>query len=334
MKEYKNTKKITDRDWKDLASALSEEKNDNSDLANKFLSEDSYRTDKQWKELSKMNDDKKIDVDKAWTNVYSRLQEEGTLPAKMPSGIIFMRSTFLKIAAVALMLISIGSIFYFAGKSGLLSREIIAATNNEQKNFLITLPDNSKIFLNRNTKLAYRSNFGKPRRSVTLWGEAFFEIAKDSTKPFIIDAGKASVKVIGTSFNVLTKNRDSAVEVFVKTGKVMLYDNSGIQNVVLEPGYIGTIDSGATAKTINNDPNYMAWNTGHLIYDGQKLDIVFKDLKKVYDMNIIADDPEILNETWTSPIDNQPQDTIIRLICASFNLSYTREGNIYHLAKK
>jgi transmembrane sensor len=233
MKEYRNTKKFTDRDWEDLASALSEEKNDNSDLANRFLSDDSYQTDKQWKELSKMNDDKKIDVDKAWNNLYSRLQEEGSLPGKMPSGIIFMRSTFLKIAAVALMLISIGSIFYFAGKSGLLSREIVLATNNEQKNFLITLPDGSRIFLNRNTELAYRSNFGKPGRSVTLSGEAFFEIAKDSTKPFIIDAGKASVKVIGTSFNVLTKNRDSAVEVFVKTGKVMLYDNSGMQNVVL-----------------------------------------------------------------------------------------------------
>ncbi len=87
-------------------------------------------------------------------------------------------------------------------------------------------------------------------------------------------------------------------------------------------------------KTLNNNPNYMSWNTGLLVYNGQKLDIVFKDLKRVYNMEIIADDPEILEETWTSPIDNQTQDTIIRLICASFNLSYSKDGNVYHLAKK
>jgi hypothetical protein len=51
-------------------------------------------------------------------------------------------------------------------------------------------------------------------------------------------------------------------------------------------------------------------------------------------MDIETADPAILENRWTSPIDNQPQETIIRLICASFNLSYTKDGNIYHLVKK
>jgi hypothetical protein len=51
-------------------------------------------------------------------------------------------------------------------------------------------------------------------------------------------------------------------------------------------------------------------------------------------MDIIADDPTILENTWVSPIDNLPQDTIIRLICTSFNLGYTNDGNVYHLSKK
>ncbi len=71
-----------------------------------------------------------------------------------------------------------------------------------------------------------------------------------------------------------------------------------------------------------------------LIYDGQTLDVVFRDLKRVYNMDIVADDPQILENPWTSPIDNQPQETIIRLICTSFNLSYTKDGNVYHLSKK
>jgi hypothetical protein len=51
-------------------------------------------------------------------------------------------------------------------------------------------------------------------------------------------------------------------------------------------------------------------------------------------MDIVADNPDILQKTWTSPIDNQPQETIIRLICASFNLGYLKDGNVYHLYEK
>ena len=94
------------------------------------------------------------------------------------------------------------------------------------------------------------------------------------------------------------------------------------------------MDSEISAKTLNQNPNYLSWKTGLLVYNGQKLDVVFSDLKRVYNMDIEAADPAILENRWTSPIDNQPQETIIRLICASFNLSYTKDGNIYHLVKQ
>jgi len=64
--------------------------------------------------------------------------------------------------------------------------------------------------------------------------------------------------------------------------------------------------------------------------------VVFRDLKKVYNMDIVANDPGILENTWTTngPVDNQSPETIIRLICISFNLSYAKEGNIYHITDK
>jgi ferric-dicitrate binding protein FerR (iron transport regulator) len=85
---------------------------------------------------------------------------------------------------------------------------------------------------------------------------------------------------------------------------------------------------------VNTDKNYLSWNTGLLVYNGETLDVVFKDLKRVYNMDIVADDKSILENRWTSPIDNQNQETIIRLICVSFNLSYTQDGSVYHLVKK
>ena len=298
MKEMKKIGTFTDKEWEELASILSGEKGEQTDLLGQFMAGDTNNSGKKWKDLKNMNSQEKIDVEKAWNNVHSRLIENGLKISESPVRIRFMRTTILRIAAV------------------------------------VSLPDGSKIYLNRNSELNYRKNFGKHGRNVKLAGEAFFEISPDKSKPFIIDAGNAKVKVLGTSFNVITNNRESAVEVFVKTGKVLVSDNSGSQTLQLDPGYVGTVSSRAAVKTVNNNPNYLAWKTGELVYSGQKLSVVFSDLKRVYNMDIVADDSLILDNPWRSPIVNTDEETIINLICRSFNLGYTKDGNVYHLSKK
>lgn len=336
MKEMNNIEKFTDKEWEDLSSLLSDEQNGNREILSRFTAEESHNTIKYWKELREMNSDKEIDVDKAWNKLYSRLSENGLITEAPVIRTSFVRNTFFRIAAAFLLLIGIGSILVIMNNKGMLSPGTVVATTNDQKNVQVTLPDGSNIFLNRNTRLSYHGNFGKHNRNVSLSGEAFFEITRDENNPFIIDAGKARIKVLGTSFNVITNNSDSAVEVFVKTGKVMVSDRENENGIILDPGYIGTMILGSTQKSLNSDPNYLAWKTGQLIYEGQTLDVVFRDLKKVYNMNIAADNPGILENRWTTngPIDNETEETIIRLICSSFNLSYTKEGSIYHLAEK
>ncbi len=278
------------------------------------------------------SDSRSIDVDRAWNRLHARINESAEAGPALR--IRLFSSNLLKIAASLLIIAGLGLAALFISEKGLISKKISVATDINSKNLELTLPDGSMVILNRGTVLNYRSDYGKTERKVSLSGEAFFEIRTDQDKAFTVDAGEAVIKALGTSFNVITNNQDSHVEVFVRTGKVLLEDNSGSNSIILDPGYIGTMDSGEAIKSVNIDPNYMAWNTGILVYDGQTLDIVFRDLKRVYNMEIIAGDPSILKETWTSPINNQSQDTIIRLICYSFNLGYTKEGNVYHLSKK
>ena len=334
MKEMNKIEKYTDKEWEELSSLLSEEQNENKELLSRFMAEDRHDTIKHWKELKEMNNDKEINTDKAWDKLHSRLIENGLITEIPLVRTSFVKTSFFRIAAIVILLLGIGSVLLYMNNKGVLSRKTIVATADNQKNLQVTLRDGSNIFLNRNTRLSYRENFGRHVRNVTLSGEAFFEIARDENLPFTVDAGKASIRVLGTSFNVITNNSDSAVEVFVKTGQVMVSGNETNNNLVVDPGYIGRVSPERSEKSINTDPNYLSWNTGLLVYDGQTLDIVFRDLKKVYNMDIVADDPEIITNTWTSPIDNQTQETIIRLICASFNLSYTKDGSVYHLAKK
>jgi ferric-dicitrate binding protein FerR (iron transport regulator) len=334
MKKMKNTERFTDKEWEELASILSDEKGEQTDLLSRFMAGDKNDSGKKWKELENMNNTEEIDVDKAWNNVHSRLMENDLKINESPVRISFIKNTFMRIAAVALILLSLGTAAIYMNNSGYFSKKITVLAGNDQKNVLVTLPDGSKIYLNRNSEFSYRKNFGIKGRDVKLTGEAFFEISPDKSKPFIIDAGKAKVKVVGTSFNVITNNRESAVEVFVKTGKVLVSDNSGSQSIQLDPGFVGTMNSKAAAKVLNTNPNYLSWNTGYLDYSGQKLSVVFKDLKRVYDMDIIADDSLILENPWHAPIVNSSQETIINIICRSFNLNYTKDGNVYHLSKK
>lgn len=334
MKRMNNTEKFTEKEWEVIASILSGEETDNPDLIKRFIEEDFEKTGEKWQEIKDMNSQKEIDVENAWKRVSSKMQQVESHKGSGKARIIIMRRTFVRIAAVAIIMVSLGTGAFYLINSGTLSKKIAYSTGNDQKNLLIELSDGSRIFLNRNSELTYRGDFGRNSRNVKLRGEGFFEIAADASRPFIIDAGKAKVTVVGTSFNVITSNINSEVEVFVKTGKVVLTGSDNSQSIELDPGYIGKINPVKTAKSVNTDANYLSWNTGLLVYNGQTLDVVFKDLRRVYNMEIVADDASILGNRWTSPIDNQTQETIIRLICVSFNLGYTQDGNVYHLVKK
>ena len=330
----KNIDKYNDKEWEELAAMFSGEKTESSDELSSLGMDDDLNMEKQWRKLEDMSNDKEINVDRAWNNTFSRIRESGLLAKSAPTEERFRIRTFIRIAAMALVIIGLGSALFYINSTGFFSKKINITSNSDQRNINVTLPDGSIVYLNRNSSLSYLPKFRTGSRNVRLTGEAFFEITSDPSKPFIIDAGKAKVKVLGTTFSVKTNNSKNEVEVFVKTGKVMLSDNSGSQNIVLEPGYIGTLDSKMTNKMLNMNPNYLSWKTDLLVYELQSLDIVFSDLKRVYNIDIVADDPGILNETLTATYDKEPQDTIIRLICATFNLSYKKEGSFYHLSKK
>lgn len=325
----KKREKLSGKDWDELASIFSGEK---KDVTGTFAGSDIAHVEKKWKEIGEMNKNKEIDVDKAWDNVYARISAaEPVLPLSQ-NRIISTR--FLRIAAALLIVIGIGSLIMVSNNAGYLNRKITVTAAADQINLKIGLPDGSSVYLNRNSELIYRKSFGKKTREVSLKGEAFFEVSPDKQKPFVIDAGKASVTVVGTSFSVKTDNDESEVEVYVKTGRVLLSKNEDQSSLMLDPGYIGKTSSGSISRSFNADPNYLAWNTGNLVYNGEKLKVVFRDLKKFYNMEVVADDPSIQELPWTAPIYYESQDKVILLICRSFNLSYSKDGDVYHLSEK
>jgi ferric-dicitrate binding protein FerR (iron transport regulator) len=334
MKEMKKREKLTEKEWVELASLLSGEQDEKSEVLSRFLEGDALGTEKHWKELKKMDDDKEINVDRAWDRLWSRMDENGLIEPARARRYIFAGIPAVRIAATILILLTLGSGLIYLNNKGLLSSKTTIATTSEQQNIRVDLPDGSVIFLNRSTELSYNRNFSRHGRNVALKGEALFNIAHDEANPFTVSAGSAKIRVLGTTFNIIADNTSPEVEVFVQTGKVMLSDNSGEQSLVIDPGYIGTIGSGQPEVKLNSDLNYLAWNTGKLIYSGQKLENVFNDLRKIYRIEINTNDIDILSQSITSTFENQSHETIILVICTTFNLSFTRDGNVYHLSRR
>ena len=333
MSDFFEIENLSDKEWSELASFLSGENTDNPEKNLRIIASGNPNIETEWKELGKMKNEKEINVDRAWNDLYTRLKADENAGknsiVKQPAGKVFLR-----IAAMALLLISIGLAVLYIYNKDTFHQKVTYSTGPDQKNLRVKLSDGSMVYLNYNSILSYRNNFGIRDRNVTLKGEAFFEITSDIQKPFTIDAGKARVKVIGTSFNVITDNAAHEVEVFVKSGKVTLSDYAGYRNIVLEPGFVGTINPQQAIKTINKNQNYLSWNTGRIVYEGEKLNEVFDDLKRIFNIEITAADPEILTEPITGNWDNDSHETIIRLICTTFNLSYKKDGSVYHLVKK
>lgn len=324
MKEKKHTDNWNDSEWAGAAAWLSGEESGSSEDARILVSEEADIM-KKWNDL-KDPEQEIIDVDRAWAKLNGRIEAESpsiTLPVGRNP---FLR-TVARIAAMVVIVAGAGWLLFEVAAP----QKITVASSAEEKNIEVLLADGSTVYLNRDSRLTYPESFRGESRRVSLSGEAYFDIAPDTKHPFILDAGKASVKVLGTSFNVITENAESEVEVYVSSGKVMVTSEDGEQSLTLEPEYIGRVSDSNASRARNTNVNYLAWHTDMLVYEGERLGVVFEDLKRAYGINIEVSDPEIADFRLTSPFEQQPHDTIVKLICTTFNLRSVREGGTYIL---
>jgi len=326
MKKNDKIEQMTDSEWADAAAWLSGEETAGPDAARLLLDEENEIM-RKWNDLKMTDIERKIDVDMAWSKLNRKIELEDN---KQNPRVRLLIPAMLRVAAMIIVAIGLGWMILRVATP---EKITVAAEMNEKK-IEVIMPDGSKAFLNHDSQLTYPESFNRNNRKVSLTGEAFFEITPDATRPFIIDAGEARVRVLGTTFNVITDNGNNEVEVYVATGKVLLSNGDGSQNLTLEPGFIGKVSSDKGEQTLNTNINYMSWNSDVLEYDGERLAVVFKDLKHAYNIDIVAADPLINNFRLTTLFDNQPHDTIIKVICTTFNLKAVKEGGTYALSPR
>lgn len=324
----RNKDKYTDQEWQNMAAYLSGEETHKSEVTDSFLNYEGQEIDNYFKMIDKERGEDFINTDNAWDKLFSRLNDENLIENKRPVWVPILRIA----AAIAFIITTTFTVKYIISDNDTINMLAVQTTQIE-KNRLVLMPDGSTISLNRNSQLTYPEKFDGDIRKVELSGEAFFDIVSDPSKPFVISAGDGEIRVLGTSFNVITDNNNNEVEVFVKSGKVLLVNPEGSAEITIEPGFIGKLKDDIPYRFSNTNPNYLAWNTEVLVYEGVRLEQVFEDLKRVHDINIEVLDQSILERPHSTEYRNNSPETIIKSICTSHSLSFEKKDDIYYLSK-
>lgn len=154
----------------------------------------------------------------------------------------------------------------------------------------VFLADGTRIWINSETQLIIPSVFSEDERVVKLVGEAFFEVAKDSNRPFRVEMNGQQIEVIGTSFNVRAYPNSSEIETTLQTGCIHL--KTGKQITILNPGEQSVFEKNANKLIISKvDPiSYSSWKDGRFEFQNEDLLEVFKVVERWYDVEIIADE--------------------------------------------
>lgn len=171
----------------------------------------------------------------------------------------------------------------------------------------LKLPDNSTVWLNSQTKFKYPEYFGNNQREVWLDGEAFFEVAKDSRRRFVVHTSKLNVVAVGTSFNVLAYKRENVFETALVTGKVKIENNvTGKIIANLIPNQLAFQNSSnqtLAIKVIDTEP-LTAWKNGEFKFKNERIEDIALKLERYYNLKIVFNSSDVkdIRLTGTFPV--------------------------------
>lgn len=265
-----------------------------------------------------------FNTDKAWQNLHARLDNEGLIDQEVSSGRKRPAHSFLKIAAGFLLLIAAGSMLYLTMLRPHQS-DLLTFSNSEEQTFVKTLEDGSIVYLAYQSQISFAAGFSPHERRVILKGEAFFDVAHDPDQPFIVEAGKAMIQVVGTSFNVKSFENEQ-VELFVEEGLVNVRASESTGDLVLvQPGELVLISDEELTRAKPGELSLSLWRQNRMHFKDESLANILQVINKNYGSKLVAQNEQVSQRRMTVTFYNNSIQGIVELICLSMNLEAFRQ---------
>jgi ferric-dicitrate binding protein FerR (iron transport regulator) len=153
--------------------------------------------------------------------------------------------------------------------------------------YQVELPDGSRVWINAASSLRFPTAFTGNERRVEINGEAYFEVAKNKSMPFIVKVNDAKVEVLGTHFNINAYDDEGIMTTTLLEGSVKFVSSDKIS--ILKPGQQSQLSKDGQVKLINDVDidKVMAWKNGLFVFDNSDLETVMRQLSRWYDIDVV-----------------------------------------------
>ena len=229
-----------------------------------------------------------------------------------------------------------GIVYEEHGK-GMVTEEYNKLTTPVGGEYSLVLSDGTKVFLNADSELKYPVEFSDGKRIVDLKGEAYFEVHKDSLRPFIVRMNGAEVTVLGTSFNVNTYGDDGQIYTTLVNGSDRVASMKNKQEEILKPGMqsVMNVQSGLlTVRKVDVEP-YVAWREGRFVFRAMTLDLIMRQLQRWYDFEVFYQNSELKDYEFRGVIKRDMDlDKVLSVIKATTNVDFEVKGKVITIIKR
>lgn len=263
--------------------------------------------------------------EEAWLRFQQRIHPETDYKSKTMK----LNSGRRVAAAVVLILLSSGLLWMVIFKPA--ARVVLTANRQVLTD---TLPDNTIVTLNKDSRMSFSKKFWEKKRVVDLQGEAFFKVTHEARHPFVVQVGNLSITDIGTAFNV--HESKNATEIIVAEGSVEVSAKG--QSVVLaaHEKVVVSKKDGLLKKEKTSSRLFDYYRTHEFACNNTPLSELVTTLNEAYDANVVITSPELgrLPITTTFRRD-QPLDSILTIIAQTFQqVSLSKQGEKFILSRK
>ena len=198
--------------------------------------------------------------------------------------------------------------------------------------YTITLPDGSRAWINAASSLRFPTAFTGKDRKVEITGEAYFEVKKDASKPFIIRVNnKADVKVLGTHFNINAYANEASIKTTLLEGSVSISStvatsSSTNSSTIITPGHQAQLDAHGIRVIAADVELAVAWKNGFTSFKSADIKTIMRQVERWYDVDVVYE-KDISLRTFTGEISRSSNlSEVLRLLEAS-SIHFTVEGN-------
>lgn len=266
---------------------------------------------------------KKYDAEKAWIDfdIWLEMQKRSERTVKIRK----LRTEILKYAAIVIFAVSLGiGVSYFRTAEHTELQELTFNVPYGHRSS-VTLGDGTKVQLNSGSEIQVVLGHSN-KRSLKLSGEAWFEVAHDPQRPFVVETERFSVAVLGTSFNIKSYPEDIKSHFYLSEGSVQLSNRLG-EGLLLQPRqYVSVTDDMGFSQIMEPlEHSVTSWRDGKYYFRQETLGEIAKLIRRAYGLKVEFEDPQIALERYTGSlnVDDHVSDFMKKLVLTSgFPMDY------------